>query len=191
MAEAMTRDAAATESAVRVRETVRRHSGLFLVQAALLILAGLVALIFPLLSSLAMTWFLGWLLIVSGVVQAISLVAAGRVPHYWLQLISAVVSVVTGVVFVRNVGMAVTVMALLLVVYFMVEGISKVVLALTVRPLANWGWVLVSGLIGIGIAVFLIANPLLSFIALGIFVGVQFISEGVALGWLAWQVRNT
>lgn len=188
MSETLVIDSAAVERAVR--ETVRKHSTLFLIQAALLVVAGIVAIIYPLVSSLALAWFLGWVLIIGGVVQAISLVAAGRVPHFWLQLFSAAVSVVTGILFIRHTGVAVTTLAILLVLFFLVEGIAKVVIALSVRPMPNWGWLLVSGLIGIGLAVFLIANPLLSLVALGIFIGIQFLTEGMAIGWLAWQARK-
>ena len=99
-------------------------------------------------------------------------------------------SLVTGILFIRNPGVAVTTLAILLVLFFLVEGIAKVVMALSVRPLPNWGWLLVSGLIGIAIAAFLIANPLLSLVALGIFIGIQFISEGIAIGWLTWHARK-
>jgi uncharacterized membrane protein HdeD (DUF308 family) len=173
-----------------VRATVRRHALLFLIQAVLLVVAGLVAFVYPLLTSLAVTFFLGWMLIVSGVIQAIALVAASKVPHFWMSLISAVLSIVTGILFVRNPGVAVTTLALLLVIYFMVEGIAKVVLALTIRPLANWGWLLVSGIIGVGLSIFLIMNPLLSFVALGFFIGIQLISEGIAIGAMAWTARR-
>ena len=46
--------------------------------------------------------FLGWLLIVSGVVQGISLIDARNVPHFWLQLLSVVLSVIIGILFLRN-----------------------------------------------------------------------------------------
>jgi uncharacterized membrane protein HdeD (DUF308 family) len=173
-----------------VRETVRRHSGLFLLQAALMIVAGVVAIVYPLLSSIAVTLSLGWMLIISGILQAFTLVATSKVPHFWLQLVSAVLSVITGVLFVRNPGVAVTTLALLLVIFFMVEGISKIVLALSVRPLPNWGWVLVSGLIGVAISVYLLTNPALSLLALGVFIGILLISEGIAIGWMAWNTRK-
>lgn len=173
-----------------VHQTVRKHSWLFLVQAALLIVAGVVAFVYPLLSSLAVTFFLGWMLVISGIVQGISLVAASRVPHFWLQLVSAVLSIVVGVLFIRNPGVAVTTLALLLVIYFMVEGVAKIVLSLTVRPLPSWGWVLASGIIGVALSIYLIMNPLLSFVALGIFIGIQLIAEGVAIGYLAWNARQ-
>jgi uncharacterized membrane protein HdeD (DUF308 family) len=190
MTELPAHDAALSDGRTQVRETVRRHSGLMLLQAALMIVAGVLAFVYPLLSALAVTLFLGWMLIFSGVVQALTLVVTSRVPHFWLQLVSAVLSVITGILFVRNPGVAVTTLALLLVIFFMVEGFAKIVFAFTVRPLPNWGWVLVSGLIGVAIAVYLLSNPALSLLALGLFIGLQLIGEGIAIGMLAWDARK-
>ena len=174
-----------------LQQTVRRNSLLFLLQAALMVVAGLVAFVYPLYSSVALAAFLGWMLIFAGIVQVISLIGATKVPHFWLQLVSAVLSVIIGFLFVRNPGVAVGTLALLLIVFFMVEGMSKVVFSLTVRPLANWGWVLASGVLGVLIALYLLSNPTLSLVMLGLFIGVQLISEGVAIGWMAWRAGNS
>jgi uncharacterized membrane protein HdeD (DUF308 family) len=97
-------------------------------------------LVYPIVSSVAVVLFVGWVLIISDVVQGISLIGAQLVP-LWLQLISVVLSVIVGVLF-------------LLIVFFMVEGISKLVFALTIRPVPNWGWVLASGVIGMLLSLF-------------------------------------
>jgi uncharacterized membrane protein HdeD (DUF308 family) len=77
-------------------------------------------------------------------------------------------------------------------VLFMVEGIAKVIFALTIRPLANWGWVLVSGIIGLLLALFLWASiPVTTVSLLGLLLGIELICEGAALGLLAWQVRQS
>src|SRR5215831_8590454 len=135
-----------------MRETVKRHSLWYLVQGALMVVAGILALAYPLASSVAVVLFLGWILIISGVFQAISLIDAQHVPHFWLQLVSVVLSVIVGVLFLRNPGGGLLTLTLLLIVYFMVEGFSKVIFSLTIRPFPNWGWVLVSGIIGVVLA---------------------------------------
>lgn len=187
----MTANVEAPLTGSEVHEGVRRHTFLFLIQGILLIVGGVIAFVYPLLTTLAVTLFLGWMMIFGGIVQAISLVVTSRVPHFWLQLVSAVLWVITGFLFIRNPAVAVSTLAILMVVFFMVEGIAKVVLAVTVRPLANWGWVLASGLIGIAIAFYLIANPALTLVALGLFIGIQLISEGVAIAWMAWTLRKS
>jgi len=191
MAKPLSLDAASSAMREALQETVRKNSLLFLVQAALMVVAGLVAFLYPLYSSVALASFLGWMLIFAGVVQVISLAGATKVPHFWLQLVSAVLAVIIGYLFVRNPGAAVSTVALLLIVFFMVEGMSKVVFSLTVRPLANWGWVLASGVLGVLISLYLLSNPSLSLVMLGLFIGMQLISEGVAIGLMAWQARKT
>ena len=187
----MSLESAAQAMREAMRETVRRHSLWYLVQGALMVLAGLVALVYPVVSS-AVVFFLGLVLIISGVFQGISLIGAQHVPHFWLQLVSVVLSVVVGVLFLRHPGEGLLSLTLLLIVFFMVEGISKVIFSLTIRPFPNWGWVFASGIIGILLAFYLWASlPVTAIWLLGVLLGIQLISEGAALGYLAWQVRQS
>ena len=123
----MSLEAAAQVMREAMRETVKRHSLWYLIQSGLMILAGFLALVFPAISSVAVVVFLGWLLIVSGILQAISLIGARHVPHFWLQLISVVLFILVGSLFLRNPGEGLLTLTLLLIVFFMVEGISKVI----------------------------------------------------------------
>ena len=114
-----------------------------------MVVAGVLALVYPLLASVTMIYLLAWVLIISGAVQAIGLIGARHVPHYWLQLISVVLAILIGVLLLRQPESGLLIMTLLLIVFFMVEGLSKVIFALTIRPFPNWGWVFASGLVGI------------------------------------------
>jgi uncharacterized membrane protein HdeD (DUF308 family) len=175
-----------------MRETVRRHSFWYLVQSALMIVGGIIALLYPILSSFAVVLFLGWILIFSGIVQGISLIGAQNVPHFWLQLVSVVLSVIVGVLLLRHPGAGLLTLTLLLIVFFMVEGISKLIFALTIRPFPNWGWVLASGIVGILLSFYLWASlPITAIWLLGVLLGIQLICEGAALGYLAWQARQS
>ncbi|MEX0744577.1 MAG: HdeD family acid-resistance protein [Phycisphaeraceae bacterium] len=185
-------DAAAAAMREAMRETVKKYSLWYLLQGVLMIVAGILALVYPLVASVAMVFLLGWILIISGVLQGIGLIGARDVPHYWLSLISAVLAIVIGLLLLRQPDSGLLLMTVLLIVYFMVEGISKVIFALTIRPFPNWGWVLASGIVGIVLAVYLWANmPVSSEWVLGVLLGILLISEGVALAYLAWKVRDS
>ncbi|MBM3543117.1 MAG: HdeD family acid-resistance protein [Alphaproteobacteria bacterium] len=174
-----------------MRETVKKYSLWYLLQGVLLIVAGVLALVYPIIASVAIITLLGWILIITGVLQGISLIGARDVPHYWLSLISAVLAIVIGLLLLRQPDSGLLIMTVLLIVYFMVEGISKVIFALTIKPFPNWGWVLGSGLVGILLAVYLWANmPVSSEWVLGVLLGILLVSEGVALAYLAWKVRE-
>jgi uncharacterized membrane protein HdeD (DUF308 family) len=184
-------DAAAEVLREAMRETVKRHSLWYLVQSGLMIIGGVLALVYPVVTSAAVVTLLGWVLIISGAVQAISLIGARRVPNFWLQLVSVSLSAIVGILFLSNPEGGLTTITFLLIVFFVVEGISKVIFALTIRPFPNWGWVLASGVLGIAIAFILYAS--LSSVALwllGLLLGIQLIGEGAAIGYLAWHVRT-
>jgi len=100
----MSLESAAQAMREAMRETVKRHSFWYLIQGALMVFGGILALVYPIVSSVAVVLFLGWVLIISGVVQGISLIGAQHVPHFWLQLISVVLSVIVGVLFIRQPG---------------------------------------------------------------------------------------
>ena len=167
-------DAAAAALRDAMRETVKRYSLWYLIQGILLVVAGV------------------WVLIVSGILQGIGLIGASNLPHYWLQLISAALAILIGVLLLREPESGLLIMTVLLIVYFMVEGIAKVIFALTIRPFPNWGWVLGSGFVGILLALILWANmPLSADWVLGLMLGLLLISEGAALTYLAWHVRSS
>ena len=82
----MSLHAAARVMREAMREEVKRHSLWYLVQGGVMVLAGILALVYPAVSSFAAVFALGCLLIISGIAQGISLIDAREVPHFWLQL---------------------------------------------------------------------------------------------------------
>jgi uncharacterized membrane protein HdeD (DUF308 family) len=103
-----------------------------------------------------------------------------------------VIAIVVGLLLLRQPESGLVVFSVLLIVYFMVEGMAKVIFALTIKPFPNWGWVLGAGIVSILLAVYLWANlAVASEFLLGILLGVQLICEGAAMTYLAWRVRES
>jgi len=174
-----------------MRDAIKRHSLWYMIQGILMMVAGFVALLFPLVSSVAVILLLGWLLIISGILQAVSLIGASKVPHFWLQLISVVLSIVIGLMFLNDPGGGLVALTLLLVVFFIVGGMARIVFALTIRPLSDWGWVLASGIVGVLLGIYLFASlPITAAWILGLLFGIQLLSEGAALTYMTWKIRS-
>jgi len=187
---AISLDAAAEVFREAMRHSVKRYALWYLAEGSLLIVAGILAIVYPVFSSTAVIVLLGWLLVISGLLQTLSLISARHVPHFWLQLISIGLAMLIGFLFLRDPAQGLTTISLLLIVFFMIEGISKLVFALTIRPFPNWGWVLASGVVGIALSLILWANlPVTSVWLLGVLLGMNLISIGSAIAYLAWQVR--
>jgi len=189
---AMTMAQASAAMREAMRETVKRYSTWYLLEGVLLVIAGMLALVYPYTASVTLVLLLGWILIISGVLQGISLIGAKDVPHFWLQLVSVVLAILIGLLLLRNPDAGLLIMTVLLIVFFIVEGISKVIFALNIRPFMGWGFVLASGIIGILLGAYLWSKmPLSSEWVLGVLLGIQLICEGAALAYLAWQVRTS
>src|SRR5262252_1622745 len=188
---AMSLNAAAEAFREAIRETVKRYALWYLIEGVLLVAVGILAIIYPVITSAAVVVLLGWLLIISGILQGLSLIGARHVPHFWLQLISVVLAVLVGFLLLRDPAQGMLTITLLLIVFFMIEGISKIVFALTIRPFPNWAWVLASGVVGVVLAAILWASlPVTALWLIGLLLGVQLVSAGAAIAYLAWQVRR-
>jgi uncharacterized membrane protein HdeD (DUF308 family) len=174
-----------------VRDSIRRRSLLYLIQGGLLALAGVLALIFPIVFGTGVLVLIGWLLVLGGLVQGIGLIGAHKVPYFWLQFVSMALGIVVGFLLITRPEAGLLAVALLLVVYFMVEGVSRIVFALMIRPMDDWLWLCASGVVGIIVAMILAANlNTAGHWLLGSLVGVYLVAAGGALGYLAWNLRK-
>ena len=175
-----------------VRDTIRKRALLFLIQGAALVLAGVLALIFPVFSSTGVLVLLGWLLIVAGLVQGISLIGATQAPYFWLELVVSVLGVLVGWLLISRPEAGLDAITLLMLLFFLVGGLQRVIFALMIRPMPDWGWVLAGGLVAILAALVLFANlPQASTWLLGVLLGVQLIATGGGQAWVALKLRGT
>ena len=68
---AMSLNAAAEAFREAIRETVKRYAVWYLIEGVLLVGVGILAIIYPVVTSAAVVVLLGWLLIISGVLQGL------------------------------------------------------------------------------------------------------------------------
>src|SRR4051794_41782633 len=68
------------------------HWKAFLIEGIFRVILGLAAMIVPPLASLAVTIFLGWMFLISGVAGLVLTFWARQVPGFWWSLISAVLA---------------------------------------------------------------------------------------------------
>jgi uncharacterized membrane protein HdeD (DUF308 family) len=84
-------------------------------------------------------------------------------------------------------------MPLLLLAFFVLEGIATIMFALDHRrePSGRWGWMLASGIIDLSLAaVILIGLPATSTWAIGLIIGINLIFGGVAMIGMALAARQ-
>lgn len=176
-----------------IHAAIQAHWKMFVVEGVVLLILGVLALLVPPLATLGITIFLGWLFVISGVMGLIATFTAHGAPGFWWSLVSALLGIVVGfILLVSPAGGAVS-LTLVLIAFFIIEGIASIMYALDHRrePSGRWGWMLVSGLIDLVLAaIILVGLPGTAAWALGILVGINMIFGGTALLAMGLHARK-
>jgi uncharacterized membrane protein HdeD (DUF308 family) len=174
-----------------MRDTVHKHAVLYVSEGALLAIAGLLAIIYPLFSVASIAVPLGWLLIITAMLQAIVLYRMRSMPHFGFQLLSVTLALLIGVLMLRDPQQARQTIVLLVIIFLMLQGVSRLIFGVSIRPLSHWQWVAGSGALGIVLSLVLLAMlPEPQTWVVGLLVGVELIGEGAAIAMLAWERRQ-
>lgn len=148
-----------------------------------LLVLGFVALGSVVIASLAVAKVIGVLLIVAGVAEAIGATWCRGWSGFFLELLSGILSVIVGVMFLRSPLGALAALTLLLAFFLMTGGIFKIVTALSYH-FAAWGWALLGGVIDVFLGLLIWQGwPASALWVIGMFVGINFIFRGV--NWIA------
>ena len=172
---------------------VREHWKAFLFEGILLVILGLAAMILPPLASLAVTIFLGWMFLISGVAGLIVTFWARQMPGFWWSLFSAALAVLAGLLLLARPMQGVLTLTIVVGAYFLAEGVATIMYALEHRRELSerWSWLLVSGLMDILIAFLIIAGlPGSAEWAIGLLVGINLVLGGASLVGMALAARN-
>ena len=165
--------------------------GWFLALGILLILAGVAAIAFPLLSTIATKIMLGWIFLVAGVVVIVHAFSVQGWRGVLLSLLVGALYVIAGgwLAFFPFTG--IITLTLLVAALFLAEGVLEAMMAIRVRPHEGWGWLLVSGLIAIVVGVMIAAQlPFSAEWAIGLLAGINLLSTGVSFVVLALAGRR-
>lgn len=130
-----------------IRETVRSHSGLFIAQGVIVTLLGVAALVWPEISSLAVALYVGWVLLISGVVGLGLMFFTPRAGSFVWAFLTSALTLFAGVILLWHPIAGTVSLTLVLTAFFLAEGLFQIVAAITHRndfP-ESWGWMALSG----------------------------------------------
>jgi len=177
-----------------VASRLHDHWALYLAEGIVLILLGVFAILIPPIATLAFTLVLGWLLLISGVVGLFTTFWVRRAPGFWWSLVSALLGIAVGVLLLASPPQGAVSLTLVLIAFFVIEGISGIMFALDhKRELSGrWGWMLASGIVDLLLAAMILAGlPSTAAWAIGLLVGINLVFGGTALSAMALHARKT
>jgi uncharacterized membrane protein HdeD (DUF308 family) len=176
-----------------IAQSIRDHWGLFLVEGIILVVLGILAIVVPVVATIAVAIFLGWLFLISGVVGLVSTFWMRHAPGFWWSLISAVLAIAAGIVLLGWPVSGAISLTLLLIVFFIIEGVASIMYAFEHKKelSGRWAWMLVSGIIDLILAGIIWAGlPGTAAWALGLLVGINMLFGGAAMIGMALHARS-
>lgn len=176
-----------------IREALAAHWRLFLFQGVVMIVLGVLAVALPVAATIAVEIYIGWLFLVSGIIGLVAMFSAHDVPAFLWSLVTAALSVAVGVMLIWNPVAGALSLTLVLAAFFIAEGVFQVATSIAYRHViaASWGWMLVSGISDLLLAMVIILGwPISAVWALGLLVGINLLTSGWAIVMAAFAGRK-
>lgn len=171
---------------------LRRARKVLFVAGVALVALGFAALIAPVISSLIVGFFIGWLLFMGGVIMVATALSLRGTGQFFWQLLAGLVPLMAGAFLIVFPAQGVVALTVLVAVLFLVTGVAQSAFALWARPSRGWGWGLASAGVSIALGAWiLLALPEASEVLLGILVGIDFVTTGAALIVIARAARRS
>jgi len=156
-----------------------------------LVILGLAAVSAPAIAGEAVVYLIGGLLVLTGLLQLWTGLREETTVSKLTQVTQGALIGLAGVAVLAHPFYGLAALSLVLAFYFLFVGLWRIGTSFTYRPAAGWLALLFSGLLAIGLAWMIwVQWPVSGLWAVGILVGVDLISTGLALIILAVTLRQ-
>ncbi|WP_422931519.1 HdeD family acid-resistance protein [Singulisphaera sp. PoT] len=164
-------------------DTLRGNWIWFVLLGIAISVLGLVALGSVVIASIASAVVIGVLILLGGIAEMVGAFWCRGWSGFFIHLLSGVLSIVVGILFLRAPMGALLALTLLVACFLMVGGIFKIVGALSYR-FGTWGWSLVGGVIDLILGVMIWQElPTSALWVIGLFLGINLLFRGAS--WVA------
>lgn len=165
-----------------VREGLERSWKALMFVGILAIVVGCIAILVPAVASVGTAIFIGWILLIAGAFLVAAAFSAHSVGSLVVRLIWAALTVIVGIWLIVEPHNGTLTLTLVLGIYFLFMGLTRVTIAFLGRGQPNAGLVGLSGVAGLLIGILVLAKfPSSADWAIGLLVGIDLIFAGWTL----------
>ena len=157
-----------------VRAGLARSWKALMAVGVLAIFIGCVAILVPAVASVGTAIFIGWIFLIAGAFLIAAAFSAHSIGSVFLRLVWALLTVIVGLWLIVEPHNGTLTLTLVLGLYFLFMGITRIAVAFIARGQQNAGWVGLSGFCGLIIGVLVLAKfPSSADWAIGLLVGID------------------
>lgn len=168
-------------------DQIGRNWWLFLVVGLVSIVAGLLAIVYPDITLLALGIFLGVGLLFAGAVE-IAEAIGGSPESRALSAIVGVLSVIAGIVCLRRPGESLLALVVVLGVYLIVAGVIRFIRAF--GELENRAAQMGLGIVDAILGILILSLPGVSLVTLAVLFAISLLIRGAFMVWVAFKLRG-
>jgi len=167
------------DTLARAQAQIAEHWIGYLVLGCALVLAGMAAIVFPFLSTIAAKIALGWIFVFSGAAIIVHAFSAGDWRGFLWNLLIGLLHLIVGGYLALLPLTGILTLTILIAALLIVDGVLEMGMALRIRPHAGWGWVMLSGLVAIAAGLLIALQlPNSATWTLGLIIGIKMIFAG-------------
>lgn len=171
--------------------TIKRHAGVGMAVGVLVVVAGILALLSPLVAGISVAIAVGVLIVASGFSRMFLAFKMGSFGHGLLVFLLGLLSIVIGGYMLSRPGMALATLTLVLAVYFVVDGIFQSTWAFRLRPIKGWGLSLFSGVVSLALGIMIWRQfPVSGIWAVGTLAGIHMVFGGSSVASVCATARK-
>jgi uncharacterized membrane protein HdeD (DUF308 family) len=167
-----------------------RYWGALLALGIILVIIGILAISSPFFTTLATVFALGWLLIISGIAQLIYTFSIRKSGSFLEYALIGLFTLLVGILMIANPTSTAKALTLLLGAFFLAIGLFRILGAIVLR-FANWGWVLVSGILAVILGILILIHwPVTALWVIGLFIGIDLLFTGLSFITASFTVKK-
>ncbi len=160
---------------------LRAKSGWIIALGVVYIIAGVVALGSVVLATAATVFVVGIMMVIAGVAEVINAFQIKTWGRFLLWLLLGVLYIVAGFVTFDNPLLAAAMLTLFLGIALLASGMTRIVLAFSMKAAMPWIWVLLSGIVTLLLGLVILLHwPVSSLYILGLFLGIDLVLAGAS-----------
>ena len=165
-----------------VTDSVKSNATMLLVLGIVTSILGVLAIMYSWFSGAVVATMIAIILIAAGIARTIFAFKAGSFGKGLLAFALGALTIVVGIWMMTRPLLTLLSLTLLLMIYFLIDGIMEIVAAFKAKPMEGWGWMLFGGIVSVILGIIIWRNlPQAALWLVGVLVGIKLIFAGAAM----------
>jgi len=171
---------------------IRKNRGWLMFMGIVMVILGFIGLSMEVALTVVSVLYFGFLILFGGIVMLIDALKAGEWQSKIWHVLIALVYMAAAVVMVTDPAASAVWITLFLASFFVITGVFRLIVGFQSRgSVANWGWIVLAGLISIMLGGIIFAEwPVSGLWVIGMFVAIELILQGFSMISIARAVRT-